>query len=91
MWYEESDLNCGLWEACSSITILHLLTQHCQLDSSWQNIQFVPFRTPPIHLISPLLNFLFPKLKITHEVIFQTVEDVNNVINDLKVIPQTSI
>jgi hypothetical protein len=29
IWYEESDLNCGLWDAGSSITKQRLLTQHC--------------------------------------------------------------
>jgi hypothetical protein len=47
MQYEESDLKCGLREAGSSIMIMRLLTQHCQLDNSWQNIQFLPFHNPP--------------------------------------------
>jgi hypothetical protein len=38
MQYKESNLKCGLRGAGSSNTIMHLLTQHCQLDSSWQNI-----------------------------------------------------
>jgi hypothetical protein len=38
MWYKESNLKCGLWEAGSSITIMHLLTQHCQLDKSFGKI-----------------------------------------------------
>jgi hypothetical protein len=36
------------------ITIMCLLTQHYQLDSFWQNIQFLPFQGPPLYLTSPL-------------------------------------
>jgi hypothetical protein len=36
-----------------------LLTQHCQLDNSRHDIQFLPFYNPPIHLISPLLTFFY--------------------------------
>jgi hypothetical protein len=43
-----------MWEAGSSITIMRLLTQHCQLDNYWGNIQFLPFHNPLIHLTSPL-------------------------------------
>jgi hypothetical protein len=43
-----------MWEAGSSITIMCLLMQHCQLDNFWQNIQFLPFHNPPIHLTSLL-------------------------------------
>jgi hypothetical protein len=53
MWYEESGLICGLWEAGSFIMIEHLLTQHCYLDNSWQNIQSLLFHNPPIHLTTP--------------------------------------
>jgi hypothetical protein len=46
------------------------------LENFWQNIQFLPFHNPPIHLSSPLLAFfLYPKLIITHkERQFHTVE-----------------
>jgi hypothetical protein len=47
--YEGSNLKCGLWEAGSTIALMHLLTQHCQLDRSWQNIKFLPFHKPHIH------------------------------------------
>jgi hypothetical protein len=67
---EESDLKCGLQEAASSITILHLLPQHCLLDNSRQNIQFLPFHSPSFHLTYPLWFFLFSELKITLKVIF---------------------
>jgi hypothetical protein len=33
--YEEGNLKCGLREAGSSIMIMHLLTQCCQLDNYW--------------------------------------------------------
>jgi hypothetical protein len=58
MQCEESDLKCGLQEAGSSITILHLLPHHCLLDISWKNIQFLPFHCPPIHLTYPS-DFLY--------------------------------
>jgi hypothetical protein len=50
--------------------------------------------TLPQHLYSPELSppdfFLFPKLKITLKGRrFQTVEDITNVMNDLKAVPQT--
>jgi hypothetical protein len=48
-----------MWEAGSSLTIMRLLTQHCQLDNSWQNIQFLPFHNPLIHLTSPLLTSFY--------------------------------
>jgi hypothetical protein len=77
----------GLQEAGSSIMIMHQFTWHCQLDNSWQNIQFLPFHNPPIYLISSFPTFLFPKIKLP----FQTVEDnITNATNDLKVISQTS-
>jgi hypothetical protein len=60
MWYKESDLKCELQEAGSSNTIMCLLTQWCQLDDSWQNIQFLTFHNPPIHLTSPLPIFSIP-------------------------------
>jgi hypothetical protein len=64
--YEERDLKCGLREAGSSITIMRLLTQRCQLDNSWQNIQFLPFHNPPYSPdLSPPDFFLLPKPKIT--------------------------
>jgi hypothetical protein len=92
MLYEESDLKFGLWEAGSSI-IMHLLTQHCQLDNSWEGIQFLFFHFPPIHLTSPLMTFffLFPKLRLTLKGRrFQTVEDIiTNATKELKAIPQT--
>jgi hypothetical protein len=90
---EESDLKCGLLEVGSSITIMRLLTQHCQLDNSWQNIQFLPFqkKKPYSPDLSPPDIFLFPKLKITLKGRFQMVENMmTNVTNDLKAIPQTS-
>jgi hypothetical protein len=92
MGYKESDLKCKLWEVGSFITIMHLLTQCCQLDNSWQNIQFLPFHNPSYspNLSSPDF-FKFPKLKITLKgSIFQTVKDIiTNATNDLKAIPQT--
>jgi hypothetical protein len=51
-----------MWTAWggSSITIMHLLTQQCQLHNSWQNIQFLPLHNPHIHLTSPLWLFSIP-------------------------------
>jgi hypothetical protein len=61
-------------------------------DSSWQNIEFLPFHNPFIHLISPLPTFLFPKLNVTlNGRRFQTAEDITNATNDLKAKPQTSL
>jgi hypothetical protein len=57
MQYEESDQKCGLRGAGSYITIMCLVTVFS--DSSWQNIQFIPFHNPPIHLISPLLTYFY--------------------------------
>jgi hypothetical protein len=48
-----------MFETGSSITIMHLLTQHCQLDNSWQNINFLPFHNPSLHLTSPLPTFSY--------------------------------
>jgi hypothetical protein len=92
MWYEESIRKCGLWEDGSFIVIMCLLTWYCQLDTSWQNIQFLPFHNPPYSLDFSLPGFfLFPKLRITlKRRNFQTVEDITNVTNDLKMILQTS-
>jgi transposase len=93
MQYEGRSLKCGLWEAGSSIMIMPLLTQHCKLDISCQNFQFLPFHDPPCSPdLSPPNFFLFPKLKITLKGRrFQTVEDIiTNVTNDLKAIPQKS-
>jgi hypothetical protein len=59
MRYKESNMKCGLLEAGSFVTIMHLLTQHCQLENSWQNIQFLPFDNRPIHLTSPLPTFFY--------------------------------
>jgi hypothetical protein len=59
MWYKESDLKCGLWEAGCSVTIMHLVTQCCQLHNSWQNIHFLPVHNAPIHLTSDLLTFFY--------------------------------
>jgi hypothetical protein len=59
-----------LQEAGSDITIMHLLTQRSQLDNSWQNIQFLPFHNPTIHLTSPLpTSFcsLNPKLPLKED------------------------
>jgi hypothetical protein len=69
----------------SSMVIIHLHTQRCQLYNSWQN--------PHIHLTSPLPTFFYSqKLKITLKGrSLQTVEDIiTNATNDLKAIPQTS-
>jgi hypothetical protein len=93
MRYEESDLKCGLQEAGSSITIMHLLTQHRQSDNSWQNNQFLPFHNPPYsHDLSPHDVFLFHKLKITPKGRRFQIEEENitTVMNDLRVISQTS-
>lgn len=57
--YEKSHLKCGLQEAATSITIMSLLTQCCQLDNSSQNFQLLPFHKPPIHLTSPLSTFSY--------------------------------
>jgi hypothetical protein len=61
-------------------------------DSSWQNIKFLPFHNPPIHLTSPF--WLFPILRTqnyTWRRRFQTVEDIiTNATNNFKTIPQTS-
>jgi hypothetical protein len=73
--------------------IMRLLMQHCQLDNSWEDIEFLPFHFHPVHLTSPAVTFfLFPKLRITLKGRrFQTVEDViTSVTKDLKVIPHTS-
>jgi hypothetical protein len=90
--YEENDLKCGLWESGSSIKRMRLLTEHCQLDNSWQNIQFIPSHNPPYSPdLSPPHFFLSAKLKITVKGRrVQTVGDVTNVTNDLKAIPQTT-
>jgi hypothetical protein len=64
MWYKESHLKCGLQEADSSST------QHCLLDTSWQNIQVLHFHNPLVHLTFPLLtffNFLNSKLPLKEE------------------------
>jgi hypothetical protein len=85
MQYEESNLKCGLREAGSSITIMHLPIHHCQLDNSWQNIQSLPFHNHPYsHDLSRPDFFLYPKLKITHKGRFHTVEYIiANVTNDI--------
>jgi hypothetical protein len=69
MW----DLKCGLWEAGSSITIMHLLTQCCQLD----NRQFLA-PPHPIHLTTLISTFFYSlKLKITLKGRrFQTVKGI---------------
>jgi hypothetical protein len=59
IWYEESHLKCGLQESRSSITIMNLLTQCSQLNNSSQNIRFIPFHNPSIHLTSPCSTFFF--------------------------------
>jgi hypothetical protein len=72
-------------EAGSSITTMRMLTQRCQLNCSWPNIQFLLFHNPPIHLTSP-----FPELKIAIKARrFRTLEDTTtNAANDLKATPQ---
>jgi hypothetical protein len=93
MQYVESDLKCGLWESDASITIMCLFTEHCQLDSAWQNILFLSFHDPTCSSDLSLPNFfLFPKLKITlKRRRIQTVENIiTNATNELKVMPQTS-
>jgi hypothetical protein len=59
MQYKESNLKCGVRETGSSIIIMRLLTEHCQLENSRQIIQFLPFQNPPIHLTSTLLTFFY--------------------------------
>jgi hypothetical protein len=54
MWYKICDLKCELPEAGFSIMKMRLLTQRYELDNSWQNIQFLDFDNPPIHLTSTL-------------------------------------
>jgi hypothetical protein len=89
MQYKDSDLKCGLWEAGSSITIMHLLTQRSQLENSWQNLKF---HNPSIHLTSPRPTFFYSlNSKFLYGRRFQIVEDIiTNVMNDLQMIPQTS-
>jgi hypothetical protein len=54
-----------LREASSSMTTMRLLTRRHQLDNSWQNIQFLLFHNPTIHLPSASRLFSSAKLKIT--------------------------
>jgi hypothetical protein len=75
---KKTDLKCGLREADYSITIIHLLTLHCQLDNFWQNIQ------PPYSydLSPPTFFSLNTKLPLTEE---DAVEHItNNAMNDFK-------
>jgi hypothetical protein len=55
-----------------------LLIQRCQIDNSWQNIQFLTFHSPIRHLTSTLTDiFLFPKLKtVLKERTFQAVDAI---------------
>jgi hypothetical protein len=63
---KKSDLKCGLQEAGYSVTIMHLLTRHRQLDNSWQNIQFLPFHlTSHLPTFSWSLNLDLPSKKIS--------------------------
>jgi hypothetical protein len=76
-----------MWTAGSRLLYHDDVPAHTALSvSSWQNIQLRPFHNPPIHLSSPLLTFLFPKLKITPKGRrFQTVEDfITNATNDFR-------
>jgi hypothetical protein len=39
--------------------VMLLLTQQCQSENSWWNIQFLPFHSPTFHLTYPLLTFFY--------------------------------
>jgi hypothetical protein len=79
-----------MWTAGSWLPHAHTVLS----DSSRQNIQFLPFHNPPIHLTSPVPTIFYSlnwKLLLKEEDV-KTVEDiVTNSTNDLKAIPQRSI
>jgi hypothetical protein len=63
----ETSIGCSMKNVTCNVDcgkLLHhnnaLLTQCCQLDNYWQNIQFLPFHNSPINLTSPLPTFSIP-------------------------------
>jgi hypothetical protein len=73
-----------MWTSGSQLLHHDDVPAHIALSVSRKTRNYDPSMTPPIHLTSHLLSFLFPKLKITHKGRFQTLEDIiTNVTNDL--------